>query len=111
VLARRLPSLEQLEPVLKRPHKLAFGLRFSMSFPAPKAGPQLDEFMQHVNVWFYMAHLESVAHNRRWLAGQLARQGQHDEAQAMLVAAEAAETQLLLAQGALVAQGIELEAT
>jgi hypothetical protein len=29
----------------------------------------------------------------------------------MLVAAEAAETQLLLAQGALVAQGIELEAT
>ena len=82
-----------------------------MNFPAPEAGPDLDEFVQHVDIWFYLAHLESVAHNRRWLAGQLARQGQNDDAQAMLVAAEAAETQLLLTQGALVDQGIELEAT
>lgn len=96
---------------MKRQHRFAFGLRFSMSFPAPKAGPQLDDFMQKVNVWFYLAHLESVAHNRRWLAGQLARQGQHDDAKRMLVAAEKAETQLLLTQAALVTRGTELEAT
>jgi hypothetical protein len=96
---------------LKCPCKLAFGLRFSMSFPAPEAGPELEEFMQHVNVWAYMGHLESVAHNRRWLAGQLTRQGQHEEAQAMLVAAEKAESQLLLTQAAFVDQGGELEAT
>lgn len=96
---------------MKRQHKLAFGLRFSMSFPAPEAGPELDEFMQQVNVWAYMGHLESVAHNRRWLAGQLTRQGQHDEAQTMVLAAEAAESQLLITQGALVAQGVASGAT
>lgn len=96
---------------MKRQHKLAFGLRFSMSFPAPEAGPELDEFMQQVNVWAYMGHLEAVAHNRRWLAGQLTGQGKHNEAQEMLVAAETAEAQLLITQGALVNQGIDLEAT
>jgi hypothetical protein len=96
---------------MKCPHNLAFGLRFSMNFPSPEAGPDLEEFVQHVDIWFYLAHLESVAHNRRWLAGQLTRQGQHDEAQAMLLAVDEAESQLLLTQGALVAQGIELEAT
>ncbi len=44
VRAWLLPSLEPLDSALKRSDKLARGLHFSMNFPAPESGPDLDDF-------------------------------------------------------------------
>tara|TARA_B100000530_G_scaffold292870_1_gene210172 strand:+ start:96 stop:344 length:249 start_codon:yes stop_codon:yes gene_type:complete len=73
-----------------------------MSFPDPEIGEGLEEFMEVVDVQHYCQHLVSVAHNRRWLAGQLIKQGRYSEAATMLMAAAEAEEQLLLAEGLLV---------
>jgi hypothetical protein len=44
------------------------------------------------------------AHNRRWLAQYLSRQGKEDDAMVMDLAADQADARLLITQGALIAR-------
>ena len=80
-----------------------------MSFPDPDIGEGLEEFIECVNVQYYCAHLECVAHNRRWLAGLLLQQGRHAEAAGMLLDAAKADKQLLLTEGLLVSHNRDVE--
>jgi hypothetical protein len=89
---------------LKTPHKLANGLRFAMNFPQPQVGAELNALLRAVSGQFYCLHLEAVAHNRRWLAQYLSRQGKEDDAMVMDLAADQADARLLITQGALIAR-------
>ena len=86
---------------MNRSHRLAHGLMYAMSFPDPELGEGLEEFLEMVDIRYYVEHLVSVAHNRRWFAGILMRQGRHLEAEEMLLAAADAEAQLLVVEGLL----------
>ena len=94
---------------MKSQHELAYGLRFAMNFPDPELGKGLEEFIEAIDVQFYCQHLLAVAHNRRWLAGQLLTQGRHTDAINMFLAAEAADKQLLFAAGLLVKHNPNVE--